>query len=100
VKPSPIRIEHERPGPERRLELPEQDVEERRRRERERPEQVRRARPDRVGDDPRRHLEEHHPGGEERVRRERLEVREARVEQKIVLIPQISDAASVFRGSG
>ena len=71
-----------RPLPERRLDLPEHDVEQRRRRQRQRAEQVRRTAPDGVGDDPGRHLEQHHPGREERVCRERLQVGEPRVEKE------------------
>jgi hypothetical protein len=72
----------ERPLPERRSDLPEQHVEKGRRHQRQRSEQVGDAAPDRVGDDPRRHLEQHHPGGEEGVRRERFQVREPGIEQE------------------
>ena len=44
-------------------------------------------------------LEEHHPGGEEGVGRERLELESPASSKKIVLIPQISDAASVLPAS-
>ena len=82
MNPSPIRIETIAHCQNGRLHPPEQDVEQRRERERQRPEQVRGAPPDGVGDDPGRHLEQHHAGGEERVGRERLEVREPGVEQE------------------
>ena len=71
-----------RPLPERCLDLPEQHVEQGRRGQRHRAEQVRGAAPDRVGDDPGRHLEQHHPRGEEGVGGERLQVREPGVEQE------------------
>jgi hypothetical protein len=70
------------PGGERRPDLPEEHVEERRARQRHGPEQVRRAPPEQVGDDPGRHLEQDHAGRERRVRGERLEVREPGVEQQ------------------
>ena len=75
-------METDRPLPERCLDLPQQHVEQRRGAQRDRAEQVGGAAPDGVGDDPGRHLEQHHAGREERVGRERLEVREARVEQE------------------
>jgi hypothetical protein len=51
---------------------------------------------DRVGHDPGRHLEQHHPAGEEGVGGERLQVRELASSRKIVLMPQMNDDASVF----
>ena len=72
----------DRPHPERRLDLPQQDVDQRRDRERHDAEQVRRSPPDGVGHDAGRHLEQHHPAREEGVGRERLHVREPRVEQE------------------
>ena len=73
---------HDRPRPERRVHDPEQVVEGRRHRKGDRAEQVRHATPERVGHDTRRHLEDHHAEREERVRRERLEVGETRVEEE------------------
>ncbi len=72
----------ERPRPERRFDLPEADVEQGGHRQCHRAEQVRDPSPGGVGDDTGRHLEENHPGGEEGIGRERLEVREACVQQE------------------
>ena len=82
MNPSPIRIETTAQAQNGASICQSSDVEQRRPGERQRPEQVRLAPPDGVGDDPGRHLEQHHPGGEERVGRERLEVREPGVEQE------------------
>ena len=71
-----------RPLPEGRLDLPQGDVEHGRDGQRHRAEQVGDPAADGVGDDPGRDLEEHHPGGEEGVGRERLGVREPGVEQE------------------
>ena len=81
-EPEPEQHRHDRPRPERRLPHPEQAVDHRGHGERDGAEQVRGTPPERVGDDARRDLEEEHAGAEERVRGERLEVREARVEQE------------------
>ena len=73
---------HDRPLPEGRAQLPEEDVEQRGDGERDRAQQVRRPPPDRVRHDAGGHLEEDHPDGEERVGRERLEVGEPGIEQE------------------
>src|SRR5439155_653533 len=65
-----------------RLRLPEEVVEERRAGECDRAEQVRGAAAPRIGNDPRRHLEDHHPGGEEGVRGEGFQLAEPRIEQE------------------
>ena len=81
-KPEPEQHRDDRPGRERRLRLPEQPVQQRRACERDGPEQVRDAPAPDVGDDTGRHLESDHPGGEECVRRERLQVAQPGVQQE------------------
>src|SRR2546429_393306 len=62
------------PLPERCVDSPEQHIQQGRRRQRYRPEQVRGAAPDGVGDNPGRHLEDHHARGKEGIGGERLQV--------------------------
>ena len=85
----------DRPLPEGSLDDPEQVVEKGRAGERDGAEQVGGTPAPRVGNDSRRDLEDHHPGREERVGRERLQVREARVEQE-----ERIDAPDERRGQG
>ena len=72
----------DRPPPERHRIVPHQEIEQRRDRERDRSEQIRRSPPLRVGDDARRYLEEHRAEGKKSVRGKRFEVAQARIEEK------------------
>ena len=67
------------------------------RRERDRAQEIRDSPAPGVGDDAGRHLEDDHARGEERVRGERLRVARPASSRKSVLMPQMNDAASVFR---
>ena len=78
----PEQDRRDRPADERRLELPHREIEERREQERGRAEEEREPSSTSVGDDAGRDLEDDLTGREERVRRERLEVGEAGIEQE------------------
>ena len=82
VKPRPIRIETSAHAQNGASICQRTDVEQSGYRQCHRAEQVRDPPPGGVGDDPGRHLEENHPGGEEGIGGERLEVREACVQQE------------------